>query len=152
QPRSRHSPSPGPSSSAISVALPPTFPVRHSSYHCACPSYRDADLMRPWHAWPMATRKELRRGLNPDGTIAREGAPDRVPSPFHPVVQAARAELAAAFGGRRMHSASLYGSVPRGTATPGTSDLDLLVALNQEPAPADRAQADAAERGLDRSF
>jgi uncharacterized protein len=97
-------------------------------------------------------RKDLRKGLNPDGTIAREGALHQVPGAFWPVVEAARTELATAFGGRRMHSAYLYGSIPRGTATPGTSDLDLLVALNQEPAPADRSRADAAERGLDRSF
>jgi predicted nucleotidyltransferase len=100
----------------------------------------------------VAARKELRRGLNPDGTIAREGALHRVPRPFQPVVEAARVTLATAFGGRPMHSAYLYGSVPRGTAIPGASDLDLLVALNHEPAPADRSRADAAERELDEAF
>jgi predicted nucleotidyltransferase len=55
-------------------------------------------------------------------------------------VEAARAELATAFGAGRLHSAYLYGSIPRGTAIPGTSDLDLLVALNHEPAPADRSK------------
>lgn len=99
----------------------------------------------------MTAGKHLRNGLNRDGTIAREGALALVPGAFQAVVEAARTELATAFGGR-MHSAYLYGSIPRGTAIPGISDLDLLVALNQEPAPADRARADAAERGLDRSF
>ncbi|WP_030693663.1 hypothetical protein [Streptomyces globisporus] len=37
-------------------------------------------------------------GLNPDGTIAREGALDRVPTAFAPVVEAARARSPAAFG------------------------------------------------------
>jgi predicted nucleotidyltransferase len=108
--------------------------------------------MHPWHAGPVTARKELRSGLNPDGTIAREGALDRVPVPFRPVVAAARAELAAAFGERAMHSGYLYGSVPRGTAIPGTSDLDLLVALDREPAPDDRSRADAVERALDEAF
>jgi hypothetical protein len=76
----------------------------------------------------MTTGNHPRRGLNPDATIAREGALARVPGAFQPVVAAARAQLATAFGGRRMHSAYLYGSIPRGTAIPGTSDLDLLVA------------------------
>jgi uncharacterized protein len=96
--------------------------------------------------------KHLRNGLNPDETIAREGALARVPGPFQAVVEAARTELATAFGGRRMHSAYLYGSIPRGTAIPGTSDLDLLVALNDEPTPADRNLADGVERGLDGAF
>jgi hypothetical protein len=38
------------------------------------------------------------RGLNDDGTIVREGALDRVPTAFGPVVDAARARIAEAFG------------------------------------------------------
>jgi hypothetical protein len=38
------------------------------------------------------------RGLNDDGTIAREGDLDRVPAAFVPVVAAARAQLAGTFG------------------------------------------------------
>ncbi len=91
------------------------------------------------------------RGLDLDGTIKREGALDRVPAAFAPVVDAARVQIMQTFGGR-MHSAYLYGSIPRGTATPGVSDLDLLVALHDEPADADRAGARAAEEALDRSF
>ncbi|MEV0154733.1 nucleotidyltransferase domain-containing protein [Micromonospora sp. NPDC050686] len=74
------------------------------------------------------------RGLNPDGTIAREGALHRVREGFVPVVEAARARIAEVFGDGRLHSAYLYGSVPRGTAVPGVSDLDLLLALRREPA------------------
>ena len=40
-----------------------------------------------------------------------------------------------------LHSAYLYGSIPRGAAVPGVSDLDLLLALRQEPTEADRVDA-----------
>lgn len=92
------------------------------------------------------------KGLNPDGTIAREGSLDRVTAGFAPVVAAARTEIAGRFGDGRLHSAYLYGSIPRGTAVPGTSDLDLLLVLHEEPAARDRADADAAEAVLDGSF
>ena len=92
------------------------------------------------------------RGLDRDGTIAREGALDRVPTVFVPVVEAARARIEATFGTTRLHSAYLYGSIPRGTARPGHSDLDLLLALRNEPTPADGAGAQAIEGGLDASF
>ena len=91
------------------------------------------------------------RGLNDDGTIAREGALDRVPAAFLPVVAAARAQITETFG-TRLHSAYLYGSIPRGTAVPGVSDLDLLVVLNDTPADADHAAARAIEAVLDDAF
>jgi uncharacterized protein len=91
------------------------------------------------------------RGLNADGTIAREGSLDRVRAPFVPVVEAARARIEEAFAGR-LHSAYLYGSIPRGTATPGVSDLDLLVVLHSEASEAERAGAKALEAALDSSF
>lgn len=91
------------------------------------------------------------RGLNPDGTIAREGSLDRVPAAFVPVIHAARAQITQTFDAR-LHSAYLYGSIPRGTAVTGVSDLDLLVVLHDEPADADRAGAKAVEAALDRSF
>ncbi|MFE3743175.1 nucleotidyltransferase [Streptomyces sp. NPDC059134] len=91
------------------------------------------------------------RGLRSDGTIAREGALDRVTAPFAPVVGAARARIAATFGAR-LHSAYLYGSIPRGTAVPGISDLDLQLVLHDEPTEADRADAAAAGAALDRAF
>ncbi|MFG2140887.1 nucleotidyltransferase [Streptomyces sp. NPDC048650] len=92
------------------------------------------------------------RGLDRDGTIAREGALDRVPAAFVPVVDAARAHIAETFDGTRLHSAYLYGSIPRGTATPGVSDLDLQLALHDEPTEADRADARAIEATLDRAY
>lgn len=91
------------------------------------------------------------RGLNEDGTIAREGALDRVPAAFAPVINAARVRVPGTFGAR-MHSAYLYGSIPRGTAIPGVSDLDLLIVLHDDPADADRAAARALEAALDAEF
>jgi uncharacterized protein len=91
-------------------------------------------------------------GLDDQGFIAREGSLDRVTPEFAPVVAAARARIAGTFGPGRLHSGYLYGSIPRGTAIPGRSDLDLLLALRREPAPADRADAGALEAQLDRAF
>ncbi|MCX5209556.1 nucleotidyltransferase domain-containing protein [Kitasatospora sp. NBC_00240] len=88
-------------------------------------------------------------GLDEDGHIAREGSLDRVPTAFAGVVADARARIGALFGPARLHSAYLYGSVPRGTATPGVSDLDLLLALRRPPTAADRADATALAAGLD---
>ncbi|MFF4947972.1 nucleotidyltransferase domain-containing protein [Streptomyces chattanoogensis] len=92
------------------------------------------------------------RGLEQDGTIAREGALSRVAEPFVPVVEAARARITETFDDARLHSAYLYGSIPRGAALPGVSDLDLLLALRREPTEADRADAKAIEAAVDRSF
>jgi len=96
-------------------------------------------------------------GLDRDGTIIREGALDRVPAPFVPVVAAARACITETFGdprlpGARLHSAYLYGSIPRGTAVPGVSDLDLLIVFRDEPTDADRAAARALEAALNQDF
>jgi hypothetical protein len=74
-----------------------------------------------------------------------------VPSAFRPVVAAARDRLPGVFGAR-LHSAYLYGSIPRGTARVGRSDLDLLVALRDEPTDADRQDARALGAALDEDF
>jgi uncharacterized protein len=92
------------------------------------------------------------RGLDQDGLITREGSLSRVPDMFAPVVDAARTQIAAAFSEQWLHSAYLYGSIPRGTAIPGVSDLDLLLALHHKPADADRAAADAIGAALDLAF
>lgn len=90
-------------------------------------------------------------GLDALGFIEREGSLARVPDAFRPVVAAARDRLPAALGAR-LHSAYLYGSVPRGTARVGRSDLDLLVALREEPADADRDAVRALGEALDKEF
>ncbi|MGY0017628.1 nucleotidyltransferase domain-containing protein [Streptomyces sp. cg35] len=91
------------------------------------------------------------RGLDPQGYIAREGSLARVAAPFRPVVAAARDRLLDVFGAR-MTSAYLYGSVPRGTARPGRSDLDLLLVLRDGPSEADRADARTLDEALDKEF
>jgi uncharacterized protein len=91
-------------------------------------------------------------GLDEHGFIAREGDLARVPAAFTPVVEAARTGILSAFGPGRLHSSYLYGSVPRGTAVPGVSDLDVLLALRGEPDSADRAAAARLEDELAAQF
>ncbi|MEU6481211.1 nucleotidyltransferase domain-containing protein [Streptomyces sp. NPDC047017] len=74
-----------------------------------------------------------------------------MPDAFRPVVAAARDRLPRVYG-ERLHSAYLYGSIPRGTARVGRSGLDLLVVLRDEPADADRQEARALGTALDREF
>ncbi|MEU2539254.1 nucleotidyltransferase domain-containing protein [Streptomyces iakyrus] len=92
-----------------------------------------------------------RPGLDARGFLAREGSLARVPPAFGPVVTATRERLTDVFG-QRLHSAYLYGSIPRGTARVGRSDLDLLLALHQEPSGADRDAARALGAALDEEF
>ena len=91
------------------------------------------------------------QGLDDQGHIAREGSLARVPDAFRPVVAAAR-ELLPELVGKRLHSAYLYGSIPRGTARVGRSDLDLLLVLAEEPSAADRGDARALAGALDKRF
>ncbi|MEV6954967.1 nucleotidyltransferase domain-containing protein [Streptomyces sp. NPDC051183] len=91
------------------------------------------------------------RGLDAYGYFEREGSLGAIQPVFAPVVSAARERIAEAYG-RRLHSAYLYGSLPRGTARPGRSDLDLLLALHHEPSDQDRDTAEVLGRGLDQDF
>ncbi|MFI6020697.1 nucleotidyltransferase domain-containing protein [Streptomyces sp. NPDC051287] len=90
-------------------------------------------------------------GLDPLGFIEREGSHARVPLVFRPVVAAVRDRLLEVFGAR-LDSAYLYGSVPRGTARVGRSDLDLVVVLRAEPAGGDRDAARALGEAVDKEF
>ncbi|MFD5080311.1 nucleotidyltransferase [Streptomyces sp. NPDC058371] len=92
-----------------------------------------------------------RRGLDAQGYIEREGSLGQIPHPFRPVVTAARDRVADVFGAR-LHSAYLYGSIPRGTARVGRSDLDLLLALREGPTETDRADARSLDQALDKEF
>jgi uncharacterized protein len=83
------------------------------------------------------------RGLGRDGRIRREGSLDRVAPAFGPVVADVRGLVAARFG-TRLHSAYLYGSIPRGTAVPGISDLDAVILLRDDPPDTD-THANAAD-------
>jgi hypothetical protein len=98
-----------------------------------------------------------RPGLDRTGFIEREGALARIPPAFTPVADAVRAAVTAAFGpaaphGTSLHSAYLYGSIPRGTAVPGVSDLDVLLVMQHEPTQAERAAAAGLEQALDTRF
>ncbi|WP_406508036.1 nucleotidyltransferase [Streptomyces sp. NBC_00212] len=86
-----------------------------------------------------------------DGYIEREGSLGLVRPEFRAVVAALRDQVAHRFGGR-LHSAYLYGSVPRGTARARRSDLDVLLALHESPTEADRAEARNIESELDAGF
>jgi hypothetical protein len=90
-------------------------------------------------------------GLDAQGHIEREGSLARVPDAFRPVVDAVRDRLPGVLGAR-LDSAYLYGSIPRGTARVGRSDLDLLVALREEPSDADREAVRALGEALDTEF
>ncbi|MGW7436286.1 nucleotidyltransferase [Streptomyces sp. NPDC054849] len=92
-----------------------------------------------------------RRGLDASGYVEREGSLGRVQDDFWSVVAAARERTREAYG-RRLHSAYLYGSVPRGTARPGRSGLDLLLVLHHAPSDEDRDTAEVLARGLDEDF
>ncbi|MFE7312773.1 nucleotidyltransferase [Streptomyces sp. NPDC057555] len=92
------------------------------------------------------------RGLDQDGCFVREGSLERVPAPFAPVVAALSARLTARFAPDRLVSTYLYGSIPRGTAVPGVSDLDALLVLRDGPTDADRAAVRAVEAELDAAF
>ncbi|MEV8542709.1 nucleotidyltransferase domain-containing protein [Streptomyces sp. NPDC051572] len=91
------------------------------------------------------------RGLDAQGYIEREGSLGRVPHAFRPVVAAARDRLIDLYGGR-LNSAYLYGSIPRGTARVGRSDLDLLVVTRREPTEEDRSEARNLGEALDKEF
>lgn len=91
------------------------------------------------------------KGLDTQGYIAPEGALGLIPREFRPVVATARDRLLDVFGAR-LNSAYLYGSIPRGTARVGRSDLDLLLVLREEPTEEDRADARSLDGALDKEF
>lgn len=78
--------------------------------------------------------------LDPDGYIIPEADLDKVQPEYRGVPQAAAEVLMERFGSR-LHSGYVYGSVVRGNATPGRSDLDLLVVLLTAATGADQAAA-----------
>jgi uncharacterized protein len=91
-------------------------------------------------------------GLDEDGFIEREGDLALTPRAFAPVVDTAKTLILETFGGDSLHSAYLYGSVPRGTAVLGVSDLDVLLALRDEPTDVDRTAVTGLENELDAQF
>ena len=90
-------------------------------------------------------------GLDQRGFIRREGSRQRVQPEFAEMVQGYVDAVRSAFG-PDLDSAYLYGSIPRGTARTGLSDLDGQVALRREPTRADRALLDAVEERLGTAY
>lgn len=78
------------------------------------------------------------RGLDEHGHVRREGDLGLVQPEFAELVREYAAAARAAFGAG-LDSVYLYGSIPRGTARPGISDLDGQLLLTREPTETDRA-------------
>jgi uncharacterized protein len=89
--------------------------------------------------------------LDPEGYIRPEADLANVQHEYQGVPEAAAGLLAEAFG-PRLHSAYLYGSLVRGNAVPGRSDVDLIAVLLAAPVDEDRARADRVERALVERF
>jgi predicted nucleotidyltransferase len=92
----------------------------------------------------------LDQGLDAAGRIRREGDLSRVDPVFVPLVSELERGLRAGLGDR-VDSLYLYGSIPRGTAVPGRSDLDVSVVLRGEVTPEDRLVVAELAAELDRS-
>ncbi|MCV4050016.1 nucleotidyltransferase domain-containing protein, partial [Pseudomonas aeruginosa] len=83
----------------------------------------------------------------PDGFIP---LPPRVEpqAAFRPLLDDLRRTLARPPFERAVHSVYLYGSVARGEAITGRSDLDLTLVLRDPPSPELAAQLETARRGV----
>ena len=90
---------------------------------------------------------EGHRRLDPEGYIVSEADLANVQPEYRGVPEAA-ADLLVRELGRRLHSGYLYGSVVRGNAVPGSSDLDLVAVLWTPAAASDRLAASRVEGGL----
>lgn len=91
------------------------------------------------------------RGLDEHGHVRREGDLSRVQPEFAGLVTEYAAAARAAFGSE-LDSGYLYGSVPRGTARPGVSDLDGQLLLSREPTEADRVTVRELEESLGAAY
>jgi uncharacterized protein len=89
--------------------------------------------------------------LDPDGYIRPEADLANVQPEYRGVPDAAAALLAGEFRAR-LHSAYLYGSLARGNAVPGRSDVDLVAVLLAAPVDEDRRRAERVERALIERF
>jgi uncharacterized protein len=89
--------------------------------------------------------------LDPEGYICPEADLANVQPEYQGLPDATAGLLAEAFG-PRLHSAYLYGSVVRGNAVPGRSDIDGIAVLLAAPAEEDRVRADRVEQVLVERF
>src|SRR5687768_14622461 len=86
-------------------------------------------------------------GLDRAGFIRPEVSLDRVATLYLPVVEHLREECRTAFG-NDLHSLYLCGSLVKGTAQPGISDLDALAVLRDAP----EGRHEVIERDVSRSI
>jgi hypothetical protein len=89
--------------------------------------------------------------LDPEGYIRPEADLAKLQPEYQDVPGAAAGLLSGELGSR-LHSAYLYGSVARGNAVPGRSDVDLIAVLLAAPTDQDRHRATRAEQALTRRF
>jgi len=89
--------------------------------------------------------------LDSEGYIRPEADLANVQPEYQGVPDAAAGLLADEFGAH-LHSAYLYGSVARGNAVPGRSDVDLAAVLLAAPAEEDRRRAERVARALTERF
>lgn len=90
-------------------------------------------------------------GLDGAGFIARDVSAANIQPVYRSVVTRLVALSRAAFGDE-LHGLYLYGSVPRGTAAPGRSDLDVLLVLTVAPGDSHRSQARDVAETLQRDY
>jgi hypothetical protein len=102
--------------------------------------------LRPWNR-----HNHRMDRLDPEGYIRPEADLANVQPEYQGLPDAAAGLLAQELG-PRLHSAYLYGSVVRGNAVPGRSDVDLLAVLRAAPDDEDRRRADRMERALVERF
>lgn len=91
------------------------------------------------------------RGLDEDGFVRREGDPSLVQAEFHEAVEGFLEAVRSLFGDD-LDSAYLYGSIPRGTARVGLSDLDGQALLTRPPTTADKEALEVVERRLSAAY
>lgn len=72
-----------------------------------------------------------RLGTDEDGYIMNQTSGMRIQAMFRPVIEEVMGLLKKQFG-EVLHSVYVYGSIGRGTAVPGKSDLDLTVILRED--------------------
>jgi uncharacterized protein len=89
--------------------------------------------------------------LDREGYIRPEADLAKVQPEYRGLPDAVADLLAGEFGSR-LHSAYLYGSVVRGNAVPGRSDIDVLAVLQAAPTDEDQGRADRVERALVERF
>jgi hypothetical protein len=99
---------------------------------------------------PTTGLDDLDNGLDERGRIRREGELVRVDPAFAPLVADTEAALKDLLG-RRLHSIYLYGSVPRGAAVIGRSDLDVEVVLHDDPTDDERSAIGRLATDLDQT-